>query len=75
MEAYYISFKERRPITEEARFNIDYFKADFSNIAEQFQICDWESFTIPLDPYFSELVRESYASYRARKDLLKHRDQ
>ncbi|MCD7466151.1 hypothetical protein HAX54_002575 [Datura stramonium] len=65
--------KRKTPITDatalgaesEARFEVDSFKDDFPNIYNQFQIRDWEPFTIPLDPYFPELVREFYASYRA----------
>ncbi|MCE3051270.1 hypothetical protein HAX54_049307, partial [Datura stramonium] len=49
MEYYYLSFKEKRPFTEEARFVVDFFKADFSDIDRKFQIRDWEPFTVPLD--------------------------
>ncbi|MCD9645922.1 hypothetical protein HAX54_035327 [Datura stramonium] len=62
-----------RSITVEARFEVNSFKDDFSNIYDQFQIRDWKPFTIPLDPYFLVLVREFYASYRARQDILKHK--
>ncbi|MCD9643258.1 hypothetical protein HAX54_030556 [Datura stramonium] len=36
MEAYYVSFKEKRSITIEARFEIESFKDDFLDIYEQF---------------------------------------
>ncbi|MCE0480730.1 hypothetical protein HAX54_037822, partial [Datura stramonium] len=36
MEDYYIAFKEKRAITEESRFDIDYFEMDFPDLAEQF---------------------------------------
>ncbi|MCD7469761.1 hypothetical protein HAX54_009004 [Datura stramonium] len=39
----------------------------------QIDIRDWGPFTIPADPYFHELVWEFYASYRARKSILKHK--
>ncbi|MCD9560773.1 hypothetical protein HAX54_019564 [Datura stramonium] len=39
---------------------------------EEIVTCDWGPFTIPVDPYFPELVWEFYASYRERKQLLKH---
>ncbi|MCD7470589.1 hypothetical protein HAX54_010565 [Datura stramonium] len=32
-----------------------------------FQIRDWEPFTMPLDPYFAELVKDFYASYRGQE--------
>ncbi|MCE3051363.1 hypothetical protein HAX54_049603 [Datura stramonium] len=38
-------------------------------------IRDWGPFTIPKGPYFTELVWEFYASYRARKNIFKHRGQ
>ncbi|MCE3215199.1 hypothetical protein HAX54_001241 [Datura stramonium] len=38
MEAYYISFKEKRAIIEEAKFNVDSFKADFLDVDQKFQI-------------------------------------
>ncbi|MCE2055657.1 hypothetical protein HAX54_043102 [Datura stramonium] len=72
METYYISFREKWSIKVEARFEINSFKVDFPDIYDQFQIRDWEPFTMPLDPYFSKLVWEFYASCKARQDLLKH---
>ncbi|MCD9638313.1 hypothetical protein HAX54_022199 [Datura stramonium] len=74
IEAYYVSFKEKRSITIKAQFDINSLKDYFPNIYEQFQIRDWEPFTMPLDAYFPELVREFYASYWAHQDLLKHRE-
>ncbi|MCD7472290.1 hypothetical protein HAX54_013354, partial [Datura stramonium] len=56
MEAYYLSFKERQAITIEARFDVNSFKADFPDIHNQFHIQNWEPFTMPLDPCFSELM-------------------
>ncbi|MCE3214980.1 hypothetical protein HAX54_000471 [Datura stramonium] len=62
---YYVKCKEHRSITAEAQFESDSCKEDFPDIYDQFQIRDWEPFTMPLDPYFPELVREFYDSYRA----------
>ncbi|MCD9644876.1 hypothetical protein HAX54_033400 [Datura stramonium] len=73
MEAYYLSFKEKRAITKEAHFNVDSFKTNFPNIDKQFQRWDWEIFTEALEPYFPELVREFYASYGAQEHILKHK--
>ncbi|MCE5166038.1 hypothetical protein HAX54_014256, partial [Datura stramonium] len=41
IEAFYLSFKEKRAIIEEARFNIDSFRADFPDINRQYEIWDW----------------------------------
>ncbi|MCE3052481.1 hypothetical protein HAX54_052731 [Datura stramonium] len=35
---------------------------------------DWGPFTIPVDPYLLELVCEFYASYKAWKIILHHKD-
>ncbi|MCE0480856.1 hypothetical protein HAX54_038020 [Datura stramonium] len=56
MKNSYVQCKEKRSITVEARFEVNSFKDNFPNIYDQFQIRDWESFPIPLDPYFPELV-------------------
>ncbi|MCD7457818.1 hypothetical protein HAX54_036322 [Datura stramonium] len=56
MEAYYLFFKEKRTITEEARFKVDSYKDGLLNIDKRFQIQDWNPFTKTLDPYFSELA-------------------
>ncbi|MCE0482111.1 hypothetical protein HAX54_040513 [Datura stramonium] len=34
---------------------------------------DWGPFTIPVDPYFPELLWEFYASYRSRQHYLQHK--
>ncbi|MCE0482114.1 hypothetical protein HAX54_040516 [Datura stramonium] len=73
MQTYYVYLKEKRYINAEARFKVESFKDDLQDIYDQFQIRDWDPFTIPLDPYFQQLVRESYSSYKARKDILKHK--
>ncbi|MCD9560341.1 hypothetical protein HAX54_018961 [Datura stramonium] len=57
----------------ESRFEFDYFKNDFPDIYDLFQMHDWDPFTMPLDPCFLELVQEFYASYRAQQDILKHK--
>ncbi|MCD9642639.1 hypothetical protein HAX54_029527 [Datura stramonium] len=64
MEAYYVSFKEKRSITVEAQFEVQSFKDDFRNIYNQINIWNWGQFTIPIGPCFPELVWEFYASYR-----------
>ncbi|MCE2055404.1 hypothetical protein HAX54_042529 [Datura stramonium] len=73
METYYLSFKEKRAMTEETIFNVDSFKDDFPDSGKQFEIWDCESFTQPLDPYFPEFVWEFYTFYGARQDLLKYK--
>ncbi|MCD7466295.1 hypothetical protein HAX54_002865 [Datura stramonium] len=73
MEAHYLSFPEKQPITEEANFDVDSFKVNFPNLEMQFLLWDWAPFIETPSPYFLELVRELYASYRARQDLLKHK--
>ncbi|MCE0481886.1 hypothetical protein HAX54_040066 [Datura stramonium] len=48
-----------------------------SSIYQRYLSIDWVAwlgpFTIPVDPYFPELVWESYASYRARQHCLRHK--
>ncbi|MCD7469081.1 hypothetical protein HAX54_007862, partial [Datura stramonium] len=41
----------------EARFKVaeSFKKDDLQDIYDQFQIRDWDPFTIPLDPYFQQL--------------------
>ncbi|MCD7447418.1 hypothetical protein HAX54_029092 [Datura stramonium] len=73
MEAYYLSFKENRSITAEAQFEVASFKDDFPDIYNQIGIRDWGPFTIPMGPYFPELVWEFYASSRARQSIFKHK--
>ncbi|MCD9645775.1 hypothetical protein HAX54_034975, partial [Datura stramonium] len=74
MKNYYVQFKEKRSINAEARFEVDSFTDDFLDIYDQFQILNWEPFTMPLDPYIPELVWEFYASYREQQYILKHKD-
>ncbi|MCE3216541.1 hypothetical protein HAX54_006841 [Datura stramonium] len=73
MEEYYISFKEKHIIHAEAQFDAKYFKTACPNISYKIGMRDWGPFTIPVDPYFPELVWEFYASYRERQQLLKHK--
>ncbi|MCE3051611.1 hypothetical protein HAX54_050331, partial [Datura stramonium] len=73
MEEYYISFKEKHIIHAKAQFDVEFFKTTCPNIYHLVGTRDWCPFTIPVDPYFPELVWEFYASYRARQQLLKHR--
>ncbi|MCE3214900.1 hypothetical protein HAX54_000236 [Datura stramonium] len=73
MEEYYVAFKEKRSIYAEAQFEVDSLKNSFPDIHDQIRMRDWGPFTIPIDPYFSKLVWEFYASYWARKQLLKHK--
>ncbi|MCE0480710.1 hypothetical protein HAX54_037802 [Datura stramonium] len=73
MEAYYLSFKGNTFITVEAQFEVESFKNDYPNIYNQIGIWDWGPFTIPIGPYFLELVWEFYASYRVRQITLKHK--
>ncbi|MCE3215579.1 hypothetical protein HAX54_002860 [Datura stramonium] len=56
MEAYYLSFKENRSITAKAQFEVASFNDDFPDIYNQIDIRDWGPFTIPVGPYFPELV-------------------
>ncbi|MCD9642566.1 hypothetical protein HAX54_029439, partial [Datura stramonium] len=65
MEAYYMSFKEKRSITTEAQLEVESFKDDFPNIYNQIDIRDWGPFTITIGPYYTMLVLEFYSSYRA----------
>ncbi|MCD7465502.1 hypothetical protein HAX54_001438 [Datura stramonium] len=55
MEAYYIAFKEKHVIHVEAQFHAESFKTACPDIYYQIGMCDWGSFTIPVDPYFPEL--------------------
>ncbi|MCD9558997.1 hypothetical protein HAX54_016711, partial [Datura stramonium] len=74
MEEFYITFKEKKGIPVEAQFDAESFKATCPDIYHQIRMRDWGPFTIPIDPYFPELVWEFYASFRARKQLMKHKD-
>ncbi|MCD7452453.1 hypothetical protein HAX54_016627 [Datura stramonium] len=65
--------EEKRSIHAKAQFEVDSFKNSFPDINDQIGMCDWGPYTILVDPYFSELVWEFYASYKARKQLLKHK--
>ncbi|MCD7464929.1 hypothetical protein HAX54_000230 [Datura stramonium] len=65
MEKYYVSFKEKRSIHTKAHFEVESFKNAFPDIYYQIGMRDWGPFTIYVDPYFSELVWEFYASYKA----------
>ncbi|MCD9559717.1 hypothetical protein HAX54_017889 [Datura stramonium] len=73
MGKYYVAFKEKRSIHAEAQFEVDSFKNAFPNIYDQIGMRNWDPFTIPVDPYFLELVWEFYASYRSRQQLIKHK--
>ncbi|MCE3049758.1 hypothetical protein HAX54_045725, partial [Datura stramonium] len=44
---------------------VESIKDEFPDIYNQISIRYWGPFTIPVDPYFPELVWEFYASYRA----------
>ncbi|MCE2055769.1 hypothetical protein HAX54_043361 [Datura stramonium] len=74
LEEYYVAFKEKRSIHAEVQFEVESFKNAFPDICDQIGMRDWGPFTIPVDPYFPELVWEFYASYKARQWLLKHKD-
>ncbi|MCD9644320.1 hypothetical protein HAX54_032505, partial [Datura stramonium] len=67
IEEYYVAFKEKRPIHEEAQFEVDSFKNAFPDIYNQIGMRDWGPFTIPVDPYFPEFEWEFYASYMERQ--------
>ncbi|MCD7463877.1 hypothetical protein HAX54_051624 [Datura stramonium] len=73
MEEFYIAFKEKRVIHAEAQFDAESFKMACPDIYHQIGTRDWGPFTIIVDPYLLELVWEFYASYRARKQLMKQR--
>ncbi|MCE3049296.1 hypothetical protein HAX54_044559 [Datura stramonium] len=73
MEEYYTAFKEKSFNHEESQFDVESFKSACPGIYYQIGTRDWGPFTIPVDPYFLELVWEFYTSYRARKRLLKHK--
>ncbi|MCE3214836.1 hypothetical protein HAX54_053466, partial [Datura stramonium] len=73
IEEYYSAFKEKRIIHVEAQFDVESFKTPCPDIYYQIGTRDWSPFTIPVDPFFLELVLEFYASYRARQQLLKHK--
>ncbi|MCD9641817.1 hypothetical protein HAX54_028262 [Datura stramonium] len=64
MEEYYVSFKEKRSIHAETQFEVKSFRNDFPDIYYQIDMRNWGPSTIPVDPYFSELVWEFYASYK-----------
>ncbi|MCD7448177.1 hypothetical protein HAX54_039133 [Datura stramonium] len=70
---YYVSVKEKRSIYAETQFEVESFKDDFPDIYYQIGIWDWGPFTIPVGPYFPELVCEFYASYRAKQRILKRK--
>ncbi|MCD9644953.1 hypothetical protein HAX54_033499 [Datura stramonium] len=73
MEEYYLAFKKSRVIHAEAQFDVNSFRIAFPDIYQQIGLRDWGPFTIPVDPYFLELVWEFYASYRARQHCLQHK--
>ncbi|MCD9644022.1 hypothetical protein HAX54_031992, partial [Datura stramonium] len=62
MEEYYVSFKEKRSIYVEAKFEVGSFKNAFPDIYYQIVIWDWGPFTIHIDTYFPDFVWEFYAS-------------
>ncbi|MCD9560472.1 hypothetical protein HAX54_019156 [Datura stramonium] len=68
MAAYYLSFKEKRAINEEAHFDVDSFKADFPNIDKKFQIRYWEPFIKALGPYFLELRVDEVFDLSTKRD-------
>ncbi|MCE0481670.1 hypothetical protein HAX54_039600 [Datura stramonium] len=73
MEEFYVSFKGKRSIHAETQFEVESFRNDFPDIYYHIGMRDWGPFTIPIDPYSPGLVWEFYASYRARKSILKHK--
>ncbi|MCD7455209.1 hypothetical protein HAX54_027421 [Datura stramonium] len=73
MEDFYIAFKEKRVIHAEAQFDEQTFKTACPDIYHQIGTRNWGPFTILVDPYLPKLVWEFYASYRARKQLMKRR--
>ncbi|MCE3050256.1 hypothetical protein HAX54_046759 [Datura stramonium] len=58
-EEYYVAFKEKCSIRVEAQFEVDSCKNAFPDIYDQIGMRDWGPFTIPVDPYFLELVGNS----------------
>ncbi|MCD9644393.1 hypothetical protein HAX54_032591, partial [Datura stramonium] len=73
MEEYYIAFKEKYIIHVEDQFDAESFNTTCRNIYYQIGTRDLDPFTVPIDPYFLEQAWEFYESYRARKQLLKHK--
>ncbi|MCE3050560.1 hypothetical protein HAX54_047520 [Datura stramonium] len=71
VEDYYLSFQEKRTITNEVWFDVNFFKENIPNTTNQFHIWDWDPSTEVPSPYFSKFVREFYASYWAGHDILK----
>ncbi|MCE0482532.1 hypothetical protein HAX54_041361 [Datura stramonium] len=74
MEDFHRTFKEKCIIHAKAQFDVESLKTVCPNIYHQIAMRDWGPFTIPVDPYFSEILWEFYASYRARQQLLKLED-
>ncbi|MCE3215013.1 hypothetical protein HAX54_000539 [Datura stramonium] len=73
MEECYMDFKEKRVIHAEAQFDVESFKTACPDIYRQIGMHDWGPFATPVDPYLPKLVWEFYASYKARKHLMKRR--
>ncbi|MCE0482122.1 hypothetical protein HAX54_040524 [Datura stramonium] len=71
MEDFYITFKKKCVIHAKSQFDAESFKSACPDIYHRVGMRDWSPFTIPIDPYFSELVWEFYASYRGRQQLMK----
>ncbi|MCD7470972.1 hypothetical protein HAX54_011227, partial [Datura stramonium] len=65
-------YRGEAPMAVGSSQEIDSFKVDIPDIYDQFQIRDLEPLTMPLEPYFPELVQEFYASYGEQKDMLNH---
>ncbi|MCE2056142.1 hypothetical protein HAX54_044116, partial [Datura stramonium] len=74
MKTCYVNLEEKWSINAEALFEVGSLNDNFPDIYDQFQIRDWEPFTMPLDPYFPELVRKFDASYRANYPLFRPMD-
>ncbi|MCD9559357.1 hypothetical protein HAX54_017260, partial [Datura stramonium] len=55
MKSHYVQCKERWSIMTEARFEVDFFKDDFPDIYDQFQIEIGSPSQCPWTPYFPEL--------------------
>ncbi|MCD9560091.1 hypothetical protein HAX54_018533 [Datura stramonium] len=74
MGDFYITFNEKCVIRAEAQFDEESFQTICPDIYNHIGMRDWGQFTLPVDPYFPELVWELYASYRERKQLMKLED-
>ncbi|MCE3050375.1 hypothetical protein HAX54_047075, partial [Datura stramonium] len=74
VEDFYGTFKEKCVIHTEAEFDVESFKTICLDIYQQIGMRDWGPFTIPVDPYFLELVWEFYASDREWQQLMKRED-